>query len=109
MHGGNHDGRGTPRAVNALIRRGLIALCMLAPACASAQMPSAERGRALYENHCIVCHTGRVHSRINRLAVSRAEVREIVSNWQVQQKLGWNAADVEDVVEYLNRTRYHFQ
>lgn len=87
----------------------LIALCALAPAGASAQLPNAERGRALYENHCVVCHTSKVHSRVNRIAVSRAEVREIVSNWQAQQKLGWNTQDVEDVVEHLNRSRYHFQ
>jgi mono/diheme cytochrome c family protein len=75
---------------------------------ASAQMPSVERGRALYENHCVVCHTSQVHSRVNRLPVSRVAVREIVEKWQAQQKLTWGAEEVEDVVEFLNRTRYQF-
>lgn len=75
---------------------------------AGAQVASAERGGALYENHCVVCHTSNVHTRVNRLPVSRAQVREIVDNWQAQQKLTWGAQEVEDVVEYLNRTRYRF-
>jgi mono/diheme cytochrome c family protein len=76
---------------------------------AGAQVPDAGRGRALYENHCVVCHTSQVHGRVNRLAISRAEVREIVEKWQAQQKLTWGRQEVEDVVEFLNRTRYQFQ
>jgi hypothetical protein len=49
-----------------------------------------------------------VHARVNRIAVSRAEVREIVEGWQRQQKLLWSAQEVDDVVEFLNRTRYQF-
>ena len=76
---------------------------------AGAQVPaSAERGRALYENHCVVCHTSQVHSRVNRLPVSRVEVGDIVEKWQAQQKLTWGTQEVEDVVEFLNRTRYQF-
>jgi len=85
---------------------GVLALAM-APA-AYAQVPNGERGRALYENHCTVCHTSKVHTRVNRIAVTRAEVRAIVNNWQAQEKLAWTAEDVEDVVEFLNRTRYQF-
>lgn len=67
-----------------------------------------ERGRALYENHCVVCHTPRVHSRPNKLPVSRDELREIVENWQQSEKLHWSSQDVSDVVEFLNRTRYGY-
>lgn len=75
---------------------------------ANAQVPDAGRGRALYENHCTVCHTAQVHARVNRLAMSRSEVRDIVEKWQAQQKLTWGTQEVEDVVEFLNRTRYQF-
>lgn len=75
----------------------------------AAQAPAdVERGRALYENHCQVCHTSRVHSRANRLPISRAELREIVDNWQRQEALGWSSQEVADVVEFLNRTRYGY-
>lgn len=76
---------------------------------AYAQVPDPSRGRALYENHCTVCHTSQVHTRVNRIARSRTEVREIVDKWQMQQKLAWSAQEVDDVVEFLNRTRYQFR
>ncbi len=87
-----------------------MAMCgfMLASSSVFAQTPDPARGRALYENHCLVCHTSQVHSRVNRIAISRLELREIVEKWQVQQKLVWSAQDVEDVVEFLNLTRYQF-
>jgi hypothetical protein len=85
-----------------------LALGILLMPSAGAQVPSVERGRALYENHCTVCHTSQVHARVNRIPVSRAEMREIVESWQTQQKLVWSTQEVEDVVEFLNRTRYQF-
>lgn len=75
---------------------------------AAAQIPDPERGRMLYENHCVVCHTAKVHTRPNRIAVTREEVREIADHWRRQQNLTWSAQDTEDVVEFLGRTRYHF-
>lgn len=86
----------------------VICLCAVAGA-ANAQAPAdAERGRALYENHCQVCHTPRVHSRADRLPINQAELRGIVDRWQQEEKLRWSAQDVSDVVEFLNRTRYNY-
>jgi mono/diheme cytochrome c family protein len=76
---------------------------------AGAQAPAdVERGRALYENHCQVCHTPRVHARADRLPINQAELRAIVDRWQREENLRWSAQDVADVVEYLNRTRYGY-
>jgi len=85
----------------------LAALAAYAPP-AAAQVPDAARGRALYENHCVVCHTEKVHSRPNRIAITREEVREIVQHWGRQGNLTWSEQDTADVVEYLGRTRYRF-
>ena len=108
IRGGRHH----PQRRNALRAAALyciLTLGMLLMQGAGAQVPaSAERGRALYENHCVVCHTSQVHSRVNRLPVSRVEVGDIVEKWQAQQKLTWGTQEVEDVVEFLNRTRYQF-
>jgi len=93
---------------------GMLASCLavglyLAAGAAGAQAPAdTERGRALYENHCQVCHTPRVHRRADRLPINPAELRDIVDRWQREEKLRWSAQDVSDVVEYLNRTRYNF-
>lgn len=92
------------------MRRCVLAVVLgAAPAAGVAQLADAERGRALYENHCQVCHTPGVHSRANRLAITRAEVRDIAENWQKQQALNWSDQEVNDVVEFLNRTRYRFR
>lgn len=91
-----------------VLHRGLLVCLALSTGAAWAQGASAERGRALYENHCTVCHTSAVHSRVNRIAVSRAEVRDIVDSWQRQQQLNWGTQEVDDVVEFLSRTRYRF-
>jgi mono/diheme cytochrome c family protein len=85
-----------------------LAVLTVAPAVAVAQAPSLERGRALYENHCQVCHTPQVHTRANRLPIDAAELREIVASWQRTENLRWSAEDIEDVVHFLRQTRYRF-
>ncbi len=94
------------------VRRSLAALAALATTVAAtpaaAQIPDATRGRALYENHCIACHTAEVHSRPNRIALTREEVRELVEHWRRQQNLTWSDQDTADVVEFLGRSRYHY-
>ncbi len=86
----------------------LLVVLMLATTSVFGQMPDATRGRALYENHCVVCHTSKVHARVKRLPATRTEVRDIVEKWQTQQNLSWSNLDVADVVEFLNRTHYKF-
>lgn len=96
-------------AILRIIRRLAAFAAMAVPLLVFAQgIPDLERGRALYENHCQVCHTPRVHSRANKLPVSQAELRDIVDRWQREEKLRWSGQDVTDVVEYLGRTRYGY-
>ena len=73
-----------------------------------ADIPSVERGRLLYENHCVVCHTPNIHRRPNRVPLNAAELRDIVNGWQREEKLRWSEQDVGDVVQYLRETRYKF-
>ncbi|HEX6006398.1 MAG TPA: cytochrome C [Burkholderiales bacterium] len=73
-----------------------------------ADIPSVERGRLLYENHCVVCHTPNIHRRPNRVPLNAAELRDIVNGWQREEKLRWSEQDVADVVQYLRETRYKF-
>ena len=67
-----------------------------------------ERGRALYENHCRVCHTSKVHRREPRLAADGAELRAIVERWQAEQNLRWSREDIDDVVYFLRETQYRY-
>lgn len=93
-------------------RRILIASLLAAPALLATQKTQAqdpERGRLLYETHCIGCHTPSVNKRRNRVAKSWDEVRAQVQRWQRNQSLGWSAADIDSVTSYLDRTYYKFK
>ena len=68
----------------------------------------AERGRALYENHCVVCHTSKVHRREPRVAANNAQLYKIVDNWQAERGLRWSREETDDVVSYLRLTQYNF-
>ena len=86
----------------------LFAVVAILPFTTSAVGADAARGRALYENHCTQCHTPKIHSRANKLPMTKHEVRLIVDDWRRQVNLPWTPEEVEDVVEYLNVTRYKF-
>jgi len=88
---------------------GFFATLFVAPALAgAAEIPDAARGRALYENHCQVCHTPNIHSRLNRIPLNADELRRITAHWSRQENLRWSAEEVEDVVYHLRLTRYGF-
>jgi len=79
-----------------------------ASAAGAAYNPDPDRGRALYENQCRFCHSQKIHSRPNRQALTRAELRQTVDTWSRQASQAWTQEEIDDVVEYLNRTQYHF-
>ncbi len=89
----------------------LVCVALLAPAAQSAAqaVPDLERGRALYENHCVVCHTSKVHRRYPPSAIDAEALRFIVKVWVDEQKLRWSPEDIEDVVHYLDRVHYRFE
>lgn len=86
------------------------AACALAACVTVAPAPAADldRGRALYENHCLSCHSVKVHNRKQRWPADLSQLRVIVGQWQEQQKLRWSRDDIEDVVYYLNVTQYSY-
>ena len=89
----------------------LIALCTAAPtyAATGAYVPDVNRGQKLYERSCQTCHTPSIHSRPDRrIPLTRDEMRGLVDHFRRTASLGWTPEEIEDVVEYLNRTHYHF-
>jgi mono/diheme cytochrome c family protein len=89
------------------------ALVLLLPGIAAAategaDTPNFERGRELYEAHCQHCHTSSIHARPNQLPLTRDELAGIVDHFRRTAGLGWTPEEIDDVVEYLNRTRYRF-
>ena len=68
-----------------------------------------DRGRLLYENECMVCHTSIVHIREDRKAQTRDEIRGWVQRWTKELKLQWESGDIDDVIEYLNDKYYRLK
>lgn len=67
-----------------------------------------DRGRALYESRCTACHAESVHARKKRVAADFDGVRRWVDRWNGTLRLGWGAAEIDDVTVYLNNTYYRF-
>ena len=67
-----------------------------------------ERGRALYENHCQVCHSSKVHARKQRWPQDIGQLRSVVGQWESQQELRWTKEEIDDVVYYLNVSQYNY-
>ena len=86
----------------------LLSSVLSAHAAMSAYSPNVDRGRALYEARCEQCHTPNIHSRPNKRALTRDELRGTVDQMRRVSSLGWTPEEIEDVVEYLDRTRYRF-
>jgi len=84
----------------------LAAILMVPAGPSPAQVPDDNRGRLLYENHCVVCHTQKVHRRTAPMPMDVLDLGRIVSSWAKEQNLRWSQADIEDVVHYLDRTHY---
>jgi hypothetical protein len=67
-----------------------------------------DRGKLLYENHCIFCHSQSVHDKSNTKVHSYKDIRHWVMHWSKHLKLEWNNDDLNTVTDYLNREFYHF-
>jgi mono/diheme cytochrome c family protein len=83
----------------------------LLAAAGAAAAPDAERGRALYETHCLDCHYERIHRRppertlVKSLAALRAEVARRA---QLTPRR-FAPQELDDIAEYLNASHYRFE
>jgi mono/diheme cytochrome c family protein len=86
--------------------RMVVALAALGGAFSPAAFAEFDRGRALYENHCRQCHDSWAHNYEGRAVANYSGLRERVASWSLHSGLGWNAEEIGDVTEYLNRRFY---
>ena len=75
---------------------------------ADGQAADTERGKMLYENHCMSCHESVLHIREDRRAKALGEIYWQTTRWAVMQQLEWRYDDVRDVAQYLNNQFYKF-
>jgi len=72
----------------------------------SAAYAEFDRGQALYENHCRLCHESWAHQREGSHITTLQSLRERVAAWSIHSGLGWGDDEVDDVTDYLNRNFY---
>lgn len=90
-----------------IIRIALALACvMYAPV--PAHGADAERGKALYEARCDLCHGASVHVREARKATSFEGVRTQVARWNRELGGSWSVDEINDVTVYLNNRYYSF-
>ena len=71
------------------------------------QAQDLQRGKLLYETHCANCHTERLHGREKPSVKNMADLRDTVTRWARQAKRSFTLDELEDLVQYLNRSHYH--
>ena len=89
----------------------LVALAALLLAGAPALAQDAQRGRLLYETHCLSCHYERIHKRdpAKSLVKSIAQLRAEVADRAQMTRQRFTIEDLDDIAEYLNRSHYRFE
>lgn len=90
-------------------RHAIPLLCGLAALPAYAQ--DAQRGKLLYETHCLACHYERIHKRdpSKSLIRTQAQLRVEVANRAAWTKQRFAIEDLDDIAEYLDRAHYRFR
>jgi hypothetical protein len=73
---------------------------------ATAAGADMQRGRLLYETHCIACHTTEAHWREKRIVRSWTDLLYQVSRWQKNAGQDWSSEEINDVGAFLNDTFY---
>jgi mono/diheme cytochrome c family protein len=87
----------------------LLALCCLPAAPAIAQDKAERaRGELLYSTFCVSCHTTQAHWREKSIVTDLKSLRVQVRRWQTNAGQNWSDADIEEVVNHLDRLYYKY-
>jgi len=65
-----------------------------------------QRGRLLYETHCVACHTTQAHWRDKHIVRSWADLLYQVARMQKNAGQDWGSSEIGDVAAYLNEQFY---
>ena len=86
----------------------VIAAIALAAIALPSYAQDAERGKLLYETHCLACHYERIHKRdpARSLIKSQTGLRVEVAERAALTGQRFTAEDLDGIAEYLNRSHY---
>jgi mono/diheme cytochrome c family protein len=68
-----------------------------------------QRGRLLYETHCVACHTTQAHWRDKHLVKTQADLLYQVAKWQKTAGQSWSSEEIQDAAAYLNEAFYQMK
>jgi len=71
-----------------------------------AQAQDVTRGQLLYETNCITCHREGLHDRKSSKVRTYADLRVEVERWTRQTGRPYSRDDIEDLIDFLDRTHY---
>lgn len=92
----------------ATLARCLAFACLCAASAPPAWPQDIKRGAALYDNHCDICHEAHIHLGQGHKVKSLEELRRRISSWAEHSGQQWDDHDIADVLDYLNKSFYHF-
>jgi len=87
---------------------GLLATFLI-PAAHAAVPGNGAEGQRLHQANCTGCHDSSVYTRSNRMIHSLDALTHQVEGCGHAAKKDFSAAQVQDLVKYLNDRYYHFQ
>ena len=89
----------------------LLALLFGALLAVPAAAQDAQRGKQLYETHCLACHYERIHRRdpARSLVRTLAQLRTEVALRAQLTRQRFTIADLDDIAAYLDRSYYRFE
>lgn len=85
----------------------VLAAALALPAAAQ----DAQRGKELYELHCLTCHYERIHKRDPARSLVRTipQLRLEVAQRAASTGQRFTLADLDDIADYLNRSHYRLE
>ena len=79
-----------------------ILLTLTCPATVAVSAADLAYGKLLHDTECLVCHNTTHYTRENRLVDSLEKLRKRVAYCRDDVGAEWDAAETEEVVQYLN-------
>ena len=66
-------------------------------------------GKSLQQKNCMGCHDDAIYTREDHKVTSLAGLTKQVKRCELSLGLQWFDDDVDDVIEYLNTSFYHYE
>jgi uncharacterized membrane protein len=83
-------------------------LFLLTAIVSSPAVADVKNGEDLHQANCVRCHDSAVYTRENKRVQSLDKLGTQVRFCKDNLRISWFDDEVDDVVEYLNKSYYHF-